>query len=181
MLNKVLKSFQFCIFLFCQVVDEQTSTVSELESKDNTQEIAADRTDSITGQDSTDHKTEIDNNASDAKTIITNGDSKELHINEKERTLSHASQESNHIKQHNELETDAHVSKSTPKTLPELSQELCNKNEVEFDKAHVEERQEGLVDEGTDMRGKGCSRQLPTPEGWTATKTFQKGWRYLST
>ena len=161
MLNKVLNSFQFCIFLFCQVVDEQTSTTSESESKDNTQEIAADRTDSIADQDSTDHKTEIENNASDSKTIISNGDSKELHINEKERTLSHASQESNHIKQHNELETDVHMSKSTPKTLPKLSEELCNKNEVESDEAHIEERQEGLVDEGTDLSGKGCSRQIP--------------------
>ena len=63
-LNKVLNTFQFCSFLFCQVVDEQTSTVSESESKDNTQKLATGRTDSITDQDNTDHKTEIDNNAS---------------------------------------------------------------------------------------------------------------------
>ena len=63
-LNKVSNTFQFCIFLSCQVVDEQTSTVSESESKDNTQKLATGRTDSITDQDNTDHKTEIDNNAS---------------------------------------------------------------------------------------------------------------------
>ena len=175
-----MNTFQFCIFLFCKVVDDQTSTVSESESKDNTQEIATDRTDSITDQDSTDHETEIVNNASDSKTI-TNGDSKELHMNEKECTLSDAFQESNLIKQRNEPETDAGASKSTPKTLGELSQELCNKNEMESDEAHVEERQDALVDEGTDLSGKGCSGQIPTSEGWTATKTFPEGWRCLST
>ena len=46
------------------------------------------------------------------------------------------------------------MSKSTPRTLRELSQELCNKNEVESEEAHIEERQEGLVDEGIDMSGK---------------------------